>query len=403
MTTVTAAPTIGLTKSASPSVVNAGANVTFSMNWAIGGNSQATNVVIIDTVPANTTFVSADLGGTYDSVTNKVTWNLGTKNPGNSGTVSMIVKTTSPLANGTIITNTATIDSAKTDPPVSASASVTVTSGPLLTITKTVDKSPVNPGGTIAYTVTVKNTGNDTAINTDLTDLLPSGFTFVDFGGSSHSWTLGNLAAGQQVVTTYKVLVGAGVTAGVHENLAVAAADNYPNVTAKAPVTVIIPQVLGEEAKPLLVITKSVDKEFINPGGTANYTIKVENKGDAVAVNVMLQDVLPAGFTFDDKSITKDWKLGDIAPGAFKTITYKANSDPTILPGSYENLAVAWADNHDNVDTSIKLDVRAIKVLGLPTTGSSVMTYVYFFIAGLALAFALFSFKLTLFGKEQKG
>lgn len=388
-TSVTAAPTIGITKSASAAKVNPGSNVTFSMNWSIGANSQATNVVIVDSIPANTTFVSADNAGVYDATTNKVTWTLGTKNPGDHGTVSMIVKVANPLANGTIITNTATIDATEIDPPVSASASVTVTSGSILGITKLVDKQQVNPGSKLVYTVVVTNTGNDQATNVTVTDTLPTGFTFADTGLNAKTFTLGNLAAGASTSFTYEVNVASDATAGVKENLAKAKADNYSEVTAKAPVTVIIPQVLSEVALPELTIKKSVDKMFANPGDTVTYTVVVENVGDAAAVNAQLQDLLPAGFTFTDNTASKTFPLGTINAGEKKEVTYQVVIGKNVAKGTYDNFAVAWADNHGNVTTSVPLEVRIPQVLGetLPTTGSRLIEIAFLAFAILTVIF----------------
>jgi uncharacterized repeat protein (TIGR01451 family) len=402
-TTVHSSVTGTIAKINTPDPVVAGANISYTITWTITGNADSTNTKITDPLPANTTFVSVADSGTYDAATNTITWNLGTQHPGAAGTVHFVAKANTPLPNGTVITNTAYLKSTEIDPAKNASAVTHVTSAPILGITKVIDVTTfVNPGATVNYTVTIKNTGNDTAVNVKLTDLLPAGFTYTDLGGSSHTWTLGNLAAGAQTSVTYKVTVGASVAAGTYNNLAVANADNYPNITATIPVEVRIPSTLGEEALPKLVIEKSVNKTYINPGNSATFTIKITNKGEATAINVQLQDVLPAGFTFENKDITKVWMLGDLKVGDSVKITYKALSDKTIKPGTYENLAVAWADNYGKVNDSVKLEVRAIKVLGaeLPKTGASAMDYLYFFIAGLILVFSLYILRLTVSREE---
>jgi hypothetical protein len=133
------------------------------------------------------------------------------------------------------------------------------------------------------------------------------------------------------------------------------------------------------------------------------YHVTITNIGDAPAINVLLQDVMPAGFTFDVGGITKVWSLGDLAVGASVKVAYTAISEKTVLPGSYENIAVAWSDNTDKVTATVPVEVRNIQVLGaeLPETGASVQDYIYFFAAGLILLFALFVLKLT-FNKETE-
>jgi uncharacterized repeat protein (TIGR01451 family) len=154
-----------------------------------------------------------------------------------------------PLADGTTIVNVAKLICDETDPVfVQDDSPVTVQSGPILTINKTVNVTTfVNPGATVTYTVVVTNIGNDTAYNVELTDLLPAGFTFDEFGGTTHTWSLGDLAVGAQISVTYKVKVGASVADGIYNNLAVASADNYPNITDTVPVEVRVVKILGEE------------------------------------------------------------------------------------------------------------------------------------------------------------
>src|SRR5208337_305153 len=48
-----------------------------------------------------------------------------------------------------------------------------------LYIMKTVSQSQVNPGGSLTYTINVGNNGPNDAINTVVSDPLPSGTTFV--------------------------------------------------------------------------------------------------------------------------------------------------------------------------------------------------------------------------------
>ena len=392
-TKIVSGPILNITKSDTPDPVKPADNINYTINWSITGNATAHNVKITDGIPTNTTYVSVADGGVYNVNTNTITWTLGTKNPGDSGSVHFVVKVNTPLTNGTVIKNTATIDCDET-PPTSADANTTVVAAPILKITKSVDQSFVNPGGTANYTVVIENTGNDTAINVKLNDLLPSGFTFTDYGTNTHTFSLGNLAAGAKISITYNVTIGTGVAAGTYENLAVAWADNHSNVTAKVPLEVRVPKVLAEEPKPELTIDKTVDKSIANPGNVITYTVKVTNNGDATAINVQLQDVLPAGFTFEGSdNISKTWDLGDILVGETKQVTYSVKIDDKILAGTYENLAVAWADNNDQVTDFATVEVKVIKVLA--ETGPGAIDFLYFFGAGTVLLTSLYVLGLT--------
>lgn len=403
-TTTESAPVLGITKTNDKAVGAPGDLVNYTITWSVDGNSKATNVTITDVIPVELIVDTATIsnGGTYNPATRTITWNLGTQVPHADGKVTYSTHIVNPLATGTQIVNVTKITSHETDPKFwEAQSTTTVKSAPVLTIDKTVTPTETTAGQQVTYTVVIKNVGNDTAVNVKMTDLLPAGFTFVEFGGSSHTFSLGNLAAGAQTTVTYKVNIDSSVTPGNYDNLAVASADNHPNVSDKA--TVKIGQVLGEEALPKLTITKTAEQSFVNPGGHVTYHVKITNVGDAPAINVQLQDVMPAGFTFDVGGITKVWSLGDLAVGASFDVAYTAIADQTILPGNYENIAVAWADNADKVTASVPVEIRAVQVLGaeLPETGAGVRDYIYFFAAGLVLVFALYLFSLT-FSKETE-
>src|SRR5258706_15241310 len=96
----------------------------------------ATGVVITDTIPANTSFVSATGGGTLAA--GVMTWNIGALAAGASSSVQLGVAVTSPLANGTVITNgTYNIDSAQTAPTSGAAGTPTGSAAPVMNISKT--------------------------------------------------------------------------------------------------------------------------------------------------------------------------------------------------------------------------------------------------------------------------
>ena len=129
----TTALLLNISKTDAPDPVNAGSNITYTINYSNTGNANASGVVITDTIPANTSFVSATGGGTLAA--GVVTWNVGALNAGSSGSVQLVVAVASPLANGTIITNgTYSVDSNETAPTSGAAVTTTVSSSPILNI-----------------------------------------------------------------------------------------------------------------------------------------------------------------------------------------------------------------------------------------------------------------------------
>jgi uncharacterized repeat protein (TIGR01451 family) len=81
-------------------------DITYTINYANTGGATATNVIIHDTVPAGTTFVSATGGGTFSG--GVVTWNVGDLAAGANGSVQFTVHITQ--ASGVIVNGNYTIE-----------------------------------------------------------------------------------------------------------------------------------------------------------------------------------------------------------------------------------------------------------------------------------------------------
>jgi uncharacterized repeat protein (TIGR01451 family) len=115
--------------SAAPSATFAGGQVAYTISYESIGSGPATVTTVVDALPANTTFVSASTGGVYDATTGSVTWPLGSVQPGVSGTVTVTVHVASPLAQGTVLTNKATLGASNATSS-SVMTSVTVNAAP---------------------------------------------------------------------------------------------------------------------------------------------------------------------------------------------------------------------------------------------------------------------------------
>ena len=203
--TVTDAPAFVLDKSGASShsyfdfvnnltVVPSGEDVTFTIYYKNTGGATATSVVVTDTLAANLTFVSADNGGTYNSGTRVVTWNLGSLLPDAEGSLHLTV---TPAACGTY-TNTATLTSAQASPLSSNTTSTvvcalvptkkTTTDPTLMTVTNS------TTGTQATYILTVTNPTSTTAHGVQVTDNFSAGFTFDSsvtptFGGTGNNRT----------------------------------------------------------------------------------------------------------------------------------------------------------------------------------------------------------------------
>ncbi len=155
-----------LTKTVAPAAILRDGTTTFTLTATNNGPSTAVNATLVDTLPAELEFVSADAGCAEAS--GVVTCDLGDMNSGAVLARQIVVKGTT---NGTW-TNMATVSTDTHDrDPSNDSASADVVVGPRseLSITKTAPAT-VPAGGEIAWTLKVTNNGPDDATGVSISD-----------------------------------------------------------------------------------------------------------------------------------------------------------------------------------------------------------------------------------------
>ncbi|HEY2093127.1 MAG TPA: DUF11 domain-containing protein [Thermoanaerobaculia bacterium] len=129
-TTATASADLSVTKSGPPTPTAIGYDIAYTINAANNGPTDAFNVTLADTLPANTTFASLaqTSGPTFNCTTGAtVTCTIATFANGATASFTLTVHNTATA--GTTVTNTATISSTTNDPNATnntSSAPVTV-------------------------------------------------------------------------------------------------------------------------------------------------------------------------------------------------------------------------------------------------------------------------------------
>jgi uncharacterized repeat protein (TIGR01451 family) len=110
-TTVMSAPVLTLTQSFDHDLILPGEQVTitFSYSNTSDAGDTASGLALTDTLPANTTFVSASDAGLVDSTGTIVIWTLSDLAPGGSGTRTLVVQLASSATNGSQFTNSAVL------------------------------------------------------------------------------------------------------------------------------------------------------------------------------------------------------------------------------------------------------------------------------------------------------
>jgi uncharacterized repeat protein (TIGR01451 family) len=94
--------------------VKIGDTITYTISYENTNPYDVTGVTITDDIPAETTFVSASDGGTFDGST--VKWDIGPLTSGTSGFVTLLVDVNTDAIPGSTIVNYCTINSEETGP-----------------------------------------------------------------------------------------------------------------------------------------------------------------------------------------------------------------------------------------------------------------------------------------------
>lgn len=181
------------------------------------------------------------------------------------------------------------------------------------------------------FTYELKPMATGCAGNVIVTDEIPAGATLVSTDpqasvqGNKLVWNLGNMDAGES--KTLKVTLRP-EKEGTLFGCATVAAD--PRVCAQT--------VVG---KPALAIDKS-GPTTAQLGADLSYNVTVKNTGTSVAKGVVINDTIPAGLGGG----TKSFQIGDLAPGASKTVTVPAKAAER---GRHCNVAVATSTNAGQV------------------------------------------------------
>lgn len=358
-------PDLAITKVDGLTSVIPGQTVTYTLTITQTAGEAATGVVVTDTLPANTTFVSASGGGTFAN--GVVTFNVGTVGVGQSVTRTVTLQVNNPIPAGvSTIVNTATVtdDGALGADPTpgdnTATATDTINGAPNLAIAKDDGLTSVIPGQVVTYTVAIANLGNRGATGVVVTDTLPANTTFVSASGGGTladgvvTWDIGALAGGGAGATrTLTVQVNNPVPAGASTivNTATVSDDgtNGPDPATATDTDVLI-------AAPDLAITKDDGLTTVTPGQSVTYALTVANVGNQGATGVVVTDTLPANVTFvsasDGGTLASGvvtWNIGTLTGGGTtitRTLTVQVNANAT--PGGTVTNTATVADDGTN-------------------------------------------------------
>ncbi len=310
--------------------VQPGDLIQYSMTVSNTGQDAAKNVVLTDIIPANTQYVpgtlrivsGANAGAKTDapgddqaefvSAGNDVVFRLGTGATSSTGgtlaiggttTIQFEVQVNLATPDQTVVNNQATITAVGVTSgfPLTALSSIaSFLVHPLadLGLTKTINNPSPNVGDTITYTINLSNAGPSSATGVQVTDLIPSGLSFVaatpsqgSYSSSTGIWTVGTVTTSSPKTLVIQARI---VSPNTQTNTATIShsdqSDPNPgNATASATDT---PQQAD------LVVAKAVDNPAPNVGNTIAFTVNLSDNGPNTATSVQVTDLLPAGLSF---------------------------------------------------------------------------------------------------------
>jgi uncharacterized repeat protein (TIGR01451 family) len=206
---------LSVTKVVDNASPNLNSNVTFTVTLTNNGPTAATGVSLFDALPSGLSYVSSSVTrGNFDP--NTRIWSVGNVGVGETLTFTLVAKVTST----TLQMNTAEvftadqtdIDSAPNNGRAGEDDIATAVVQPQaidLSVTKTVNNTLPLINSNVTFTVTVTNSGPNTATGVSLFDALPSGLTYVSssvthgsFNPNTRIWSVGNVGVGQTFTFT---------------------------------------------------------------------------------------------------------------------------------------------------------------------------------------------------------
>lgn len=368
---------LSLTKTVNNATPLVGSQVTFEVVITNSGKDDNKGVQVTDLLPSGYTLTGYTIStGTYTPATGL--WNVGNIINGKSETLQ-IIATVNASGN---YTNIAEVTAADYEDPDSTPnngvtteddyASVTTTPNPLaadLSLTKTVNNATPLIGTQVIFEVIATNNGPQNTTGVEVTDLLPSGYTFVNYSATKGTyntatgkWIIGSLINGDFQVLRITATVN---PTGNYENIAEVTASSLPDPNSTPNNGVVTENdyasVITTPTLPMadLSLTKAIVGGNLSPifGATVTFEITVKNSGPQNATGVKVIDMLPSGYEYVVYSSTAGqyfnstgiWEVGNIPNGSSESLLIGAKVNTT---GVYQNIAEVYASNELDPDST---------------------------------------------------
>lgn len=345
---------VQLNKTVDKSFSAVGDTLTYTLQLSNFSNT-ITSVVLIDTTPNGTSFITDSVNVNFINQPGEVTDPPGVTltdlAPNGVTTISYTVKvnTTIPSTNPILNQGLVNYDDGVSATSIFSNIVSTKINAAILDSSKIVNKAFSNIGDTLTYSIVIINSGNVTANNIIFIDTIPSGTTLdltsfkqdgILISGSSNppGVTLPNSILPNSVSTiTFNVTVNTipnpnPIPNSASLNGTYTVIPTIPNGNIINTNTNLVNTQVNNAS--LSGITKLVDKLFSTCGEIITYTVILPNTGNITAINVRVMDTIPNSTVLVDTSIfvngiqqlganlSSGVTIPNIAPGTSATLTF---------------------------------------------------------------------------------
>jgi uncharacterized repeat protein (TIGR01451 family)/gliding motility-associated-like protein len=327
---------LAVTKTVDDATPNIGNTITYVIEVVNNGPDAATGVSLVDNLPVGVTYVSSTTtNGTFNSGSGE--WVIGTVQSGATASLTIMASIDVGTIGETITNTTSSLILDQEDPDTTNNVGVVsiVPVGVIdLRLTKTIVNNITRPlvGDQITFEIRVYNDGPTSATGVKVTELVPSGYDFVNYSSTKGTydsvtglWNIGSVEVDDTAVLLVDVIV---LENGEHENCAeiiaaneddkdstpgngIATEDDY-DCAATIPVTELD-----------LSIVKTVVDGNMTPkvGDVITFEIQLTNNGPLNGTEVtVIDNLLPLSYTFVNYSSTVGtydettgiWNVGEI-------------------------------------------------------------------------------------------
>ena len=372
-----------------------GENAAYTLVVTNLGPAAAITPTVTDVLPTGLTYVDGTgLGATCSAIGQTVTCDLVTIAVDDTIEIELTVAIAAAAAPSVV--NTASVASSTQDPDLTNNSDDDPTDVPLADLS--IDKSHAGyfeVGENGVYTIAVTNLGPSPAATPTVTDVLPTGLTYVDGTGLGATCSaigqtvtcdLVTIAVDDTIEIELTVAIAAAAAPAVVNTASVASSTQDPDLTNNS----------DDDPTDVPLADLSLSKRLVGPlvaGSTVEYEIVATNLGPSPSGGALvITDVLPAGLTFvaasgnrltcsaagqtvtcrTDGSVAVDEMItariqvrvtGTSGQQIVNTATVVATSTPFLPPAAGDPVTA----NNDDAATAI------VTAIPIPTTGAAMI------------------------------